>query len=300
DPALDVLAERLADTSAIVDDIGLELREYGEAIEHDPAALDRAEARLATLAGLKKKYGPELADVLRAKQEAEEALASLDDGGRSLEEARVNVDAAKRALEDAADVLRRVRLEAVDSFVADLQSAASDLAMAEARFSIAVTELDFESWTADGPDRVEFLYAPAGDQPFHPLSKIASGGEVSRVMLAMKGVLGAADKVPVLVFDEVDSGVGGAAAVNVGRRLAELGESHQVLVVTHLAQVAAFAERHLVVEKHVENGSVTTSVRSVEGDERVVEIARMLSGGDTETGRAHAEELLAAAGSRTS
>ena len=139
------------------------------------------------------------------------------------------------------------------------------------------------------------MFSPAADEPARPLSKIASGGEVSRVMLAVKGVLGAADDVEVLVFDEVDAGVGGRTALAVGRRLAQLARDHQVLVVTHLAQVAAFADAHVTVGKKTAGGRSTTTVIPVSGEARVAEVARMLSGSDTQAGLAHASELLAEA-----
>ncbi len=164
--------------------------------------------------------------------------------------------------------------------------------MEHARFEVAAEDLPMEEWGADGPQRVEFLYAPGADQPARPLSRIASGGELSRVMLALKGVLGTADDVPVLVFDEIDAGIGGTTALSVGERLHDLSATHQVLVVTHLAQVAAMAQRHLVVEKETDAQGVSTSVRSVRGDERTAEIARMLSGTDSEASRDHARELL--------
>ena len=155
-----------------------------------------------------------------------------------------------------------------------------------------MTDLPFEHWTAEGSHRVEFLYAPAPGQPPRPLAKIASGGEISRVMLALKGVLGEADTVETLVFDEIDAGIGGATAHAVGRRLAKLAESHQVIVVTHLAQVAAYADAQLVVSKSLGETAAATSVRLVEGPSRVTEIARMLAGNDTTTAIAHARELL--------
>jgi len=171
----------------------------------------------------------------------------------------------------------------------------AELAMDGGRIEVAFTHLPFDSWTADGPHRVEFLYAAAPVQPARPLARIASGGEISRVMLAMKGVLGERDTAPVLVFDEVDAGIGGATATAVGSRLASLARSHQVIVVTHLAQVAAFANSHLVVRKIVDGEDAATTVVPVEGDTRVVELARMLSGNDSEASRAHAIELLEAA-----
>jgi DNA repair protein RecN (Recombination protein N) len=177
--------------------------------------------------------------------------------------------------------------------VARLQESARDLALPSAKFDVLLTDLTREDWGVDGAQRVEFLFASTGGEPLRPLARIASGGEVSRVMLALKGVLGAADTVPVLVFDEVDAGIGGATAVAVGRRLRTLAARHQVLVVTHLAQVAAFADAHLIVEKSEVGGRASTRVRPVQGEARVAEVARMLAGSDTETGIAHARELLA-------
>jgi DNA repair protein RecN (Recombination protein N) len=173
-----------------------------------------------------------------------------------------------------------------------LEHAVAELAMTGARFEVSVTELQFDSWTTDGPDRVEFLFSPAPGQPARPLARIASGGEISRVMLALKGVLGEADTVETLVFDEIDAGIGGATAHAVGARLALLAKTHQVVVVTHLAQVAAYADTQLVVEKLVDGGAATTRVTRVDGEPRIGEIARMLAGNDSEAGLAHARELL--------
>jgi DNA repair protein RecN (Recombination protein N) len=292
DPALDELAGLLADSSIALDDIGTRVRDYGEAVSYDPAALNEAEARLSALATLKRKYGPTLDDVISAREAAAARLEALEEGEAGLGRADEAVAVAEAALQEAASVMKALRAEASTGFVERLSDSARELAMPGAVFEVATTDLPWGSWTADGPQRVEFLFASNTGEPVRPLARIASGGEVSRVMLALKGVLGAADVVPVLVFDEVDAGIGGATALAVGRRLAALAKGHQVLVVTHLAQVAAFADRHLVVEKSDSAGRAVTAVRAVEGDERVSEIARMLSGGDTEASRAHARELL--------
>jgi DNA repair protein RecN (Recombination protein N) len=188
-----------------------------------------------------------------------------------------------------------VRRSAAPEFVEALAAAVSDLAMSGSRFEVSFGDLPFEAWTNDGTHKVEFLYAPAPGQPARPLARIASGGELSRVMLALKGVLGEADTVRTLVFDEVDAGIGGATAHTVGSRLRALSRTHQVIVVTHLAQVAAYADRQLVVEKSVTDDAATTTVRTVDGVERESEIARMLSGNDSTTSIAHARELLAEA-----
>ena len=292
DGALDALGNRLSEVSALLDDASTEVRAYRDSIEHDPAALDEVLSRLSALGALRKKYGPRLEDVVALRDEAVVALAAYDAGEEGMRLADEAVGETERAMQSAAARLTSVREEAVPGFVAALSAAVADLSMENTRFEVTFTALPFESWTAEGSHRVEFLFAPALGQPARSLSRIASGGELSRVMLALKSVLGEADTVGTLVFDEVDAGIGGATAHSVGRRLAQLAKTRQVIVVTHLAQVAAYADAQLVVTKAVTDGRASTSVASVEGDERVAEIARMLSGNDSQASLAHARELL--------
>ena len=292
DPRLDALASRLADASALAEDVGLELRAYRDTVEHDPASLDAMMARHAELTGLMRKYGPRLSDVFARRDEAERLLEAVDAGADRMEAAERAALDCEAALRDSAADLAAVRAKIGPAFVEELAAAAVELAMPNARFEISTVELPFEQWTTDGPERVEFLYAPAPGQPARPLARIASGGEISRVMLALKGVLGEADTVETLVFDEIDAGIGGATAHAVADRLAALAARHQVIVVTHLAQVAARAETQLVVSKSVGDDGVSTTVRSVEAEDRVNEIARMLAGKDSATALAHARELL--------
>ncbi len=293
DPALDELAAALEQTAVALDDIGAKVRDYGEDVDYDPAALNDAEARAAALVVLKRKYGPTLADVLTGRDAAAATLDALDSGEEGLRRAEQRVADADVALRDTAAALGSVRSAAAVGFVQRLAEAVRELAMPRAAFDVSIADLPRESWTADGHQRVEFLFASDSGEPLRPLARIASGGEVSRVMLALKTVLGTADVVPVLVFDEVDAGIGGATALAVGRQLAALARRHQVLVVTHLAQVAAYADHHLVVEKGESAGRAATRVREVSGEDRVGEIARMLSGSDSAAGLAHARELLA-------
>ncbi len=292
DPALDALAGRIKEIVSIVDDVGVSVREYADTIEHDPAALDTVEARLSVLTELKKKYGPTLVDVAKTRDDARTRLASIDDGEFGRTEAAKRVAQSRSALEQSGESVVAMRRAAEAGFMDELSAESAELGMAGTRFGLDLTEYPFDEWTAESPMRVEFLVAAGADQPLRPLAKIASGGEVSRVMLALKTVLGAADRVPVLVFDEVDAGIGGATATEVGRKLARLAQDRQVLVITHLAQVAAFADHHIVVSKESENGSVRTRTHRVDGKERIAEIARMLSGSDSEAGVRHAEELL--------
>jgi DNA repair protein RecN (Recombination protein N) len=261
-------------------------------VEHDPSGLEALLARLGEVHGLTRKYGPRLSDVLATRDAALTSLADFETGDKVMRAADQAVVAAEQALRDRARELDELRRATAPGFMVALGEAAADLAMPHARFEVAFTELPFDAWTAEGPMRVEFLYAPDSGQPARPLVRIASGGELSRVMLALKGVLGEADTVGTLVFDEIDAGIGGATAHAVGKRLAALAETHQVIVVTHLAQVAAYADAQLVVSRSSsEAGSATTVVR-VEGEARVGEIARMLSGNDSDAGTAHAKELL--------
>jgi DNA repair protein RecN (Recombination protein N) len=299
DPRLDGIAARLTELVALIDDAGAALRDYRDLVEHDPAVLDQVLTRLSELSGLKKKHGPTLDEVLRTRDAAQAVLAVTADSQDARTSAEQAVKAAESELRTCASSLDTARREAAPAFSAQLESAAADLAMDGARFEVRFDELPFESWSSLGPARVEFLYAPAPGQPPRPLTRIASGGEISRVMLALKGVLGEADSVETLVFDEVDAGIGGATARAVGQRLAELAETHQVIVVTHLAQVAAHARRHLVVRKEIVDGAAATSVLLIEGEDRVAEIARMLSGKDSTASLAHAAELIASVGAAT-
>lgn len=291
-PELDGIARQLREAAALVDDAGSTAREYRDGIEHDPAVLEAALARIAALAALKRAYGPTLAEVLTARGEAVLALSAAGDGESLMAEASAAQVKARATLEEAARGLDHARRDAVEGFEEAVHRITDALAMTGARIEVAFTELGFDAWTADGPHRVEFMYAPAASQPARPLARIASGGEISRVMLALKGVAGDASEADVLVFDEVDAGIGGATATAVGARLAELALHRQVVVVTHLAQVAAFADAHIVVRKVVDEGSAVTAVLPVEGEQRLSELARMLSGNDSEASRAHAAELL--------
>jgi len=295
DPVLDEIASRLAEVQTLLDDTSATAREYRDTIEHDPRKLDETLARLSALSGLTKKYGPTLDDVIARRSDALAALACREEGTSALAAAAERVESARTELTRAGRSLASARESAAPDFVAAIESATEDLAMAGASFEVSFSELPFERWTAEGPHRVEFLYAAAPGQPRRSLTRVASGGELSRVMLALKGVLGAADTVETLVFDEVDAGIGGATATAVGARLSQLAKGHQVVVVTHLAQVAAFADDHLVVSKHVSDAGAATAVYRVSGDERVAEVARMLSGIDSEASLSHARELLGGA-----
>ena len=311
DPELDALGRRLAELSAAAADVGAELAAYGERLDADPERLAQAEARRAVLTGLTRKYGEDIDAVLTWADAARQRLVDLDVSDEALATLGAERDrAAARAATLASEISMR-RVQAAAKLGQAITDELTGLAMPAAEVTVEVhrrpavagaprLELDGTDVgaSADGVDEVELLLRPHRDAPALPLQRGASGGELSRVMLAVEVCLADTDPVPTMVFDEVDAGVGGRAAVEVGRRLARLARDHQVLVVTHLPQVAAYADQHVVVDKPQDAaaGGVTRSdVRVVEGEQRVAELARMLAGRDSGTAREHAAELLSAA-----
>jgi DNA repair protein RecN (Recombination protein N) len=296
DPDLSVEVERLDDAVLAIEDVGRRVGDYASRVEHDPGRLESVRARLDRLFRLKRKYGPELADVLAAAQRVRSELTDLEDAEHDLGTLRKRVDEGAAALRAAADELGRLRRRGAEGLGASVAEVLPELGLAGATFEVRLTT--HPAISAGGAEVVEFLVSPnPGFEPM-PLARIASGGELSRVMLALKSVLAEVDRVPVLVFDEIDAGVGGMVAGAVAAKLAEVSARHQVFVVTHLAQVAARAEQHMLVDKAAKGGMTSAAVSTLTGDARVQEIARMLGGDpDSAKSRAHARELLAAAGS---
>ena len=291
DRSLEGLSSSLADAVAIVEDVARDLRSYCDRMDIDPAELARMQARYSAYLGLLRSFGPDMESVMERKQQAEMIVSAKLDGGEREREALAALDEAEARLAAAADALDGVRRAAAPELCSAITAQMARLEMGSAEVEIAFEKIAREQWGPAGPSRIELLYRPAAGMAAKPLKRIASGGEISRVMLAAKVVLGADDAVDTLVFDEVDAGVGGATAVALAAVLADLARTHQVLVVTHLAQVAARAERQYVVEKT--GGDVPeTLIREVRGEERVREIARMLSGDASEAALAHARELL--------
>ncbi|KAA2252883.1 DNA repair protein RecN [Solihabitans fulvus] len=310
DPALRDLEPRLAEAAALLADVGAELGGYLDQLDADPARLERVLARQAELKQLTRKYAADADGVIAWAEQATARLAGLDTSEEALAALAARRDELAAELVGYAAEVTSERIEAAEALGKAVTEELDGLAMPHATVQIAVRpRLAEQGDTAavevrgqrlhagqDGVDEVELrLIAHPGAPPL-PVHKGASGGELSRVMLALEVVLSHADPVPTLVFDEVDAGVGGRAAVEVGRRLARLARSHQVIVVTHLPQVAAFADQHIVVDKNAAGGLTRSGLKVLDESDRVQELARMLAGMDsTDTGRAHAEELLAAA-----
>jgi len=316
DPALERLDARLDEVSALLADAVGELASYLDVLDADPQRLQTVLARQAELKSLTRKYAADTDGVLRWAEESAARLAGIDTTDEAMAALADRRDRFAAELVEHARAVTAARVEAAGRLAAAVTAELGGLAMPDARLRVELSVREVgedhtgdgsalkvdKRWVAAGPegvDEVEILLVPHSGSSAVALHKGASGGELSRVMLALEVVLADTDPVPTMVFDEVDAGVGGRAAVEIGRRLARLATTHQVIVVTHLAQVAAYADRHVVVDKRgatSDTGHTRGRVRTLDDPDRIVELARMLAGlDDTDTGRAHAEELLATA-----
>jgi DNA repair protein RecN (Recombination protein N) len=306
DPALAELAERLRAASIELEDAGQGFRDYRERTDFDPARLEALESRRAAVEHACLRHGSDEAGLVALRERAEEELRSLGTLGAAVRTAEEALGAAEKRYAAAASVLTRVRRRAAAALERAVCEQLAELALSKARFRVelpAARGAPLGRGAADcpltpsGAERVEFLLAANPGEPLRPLRRTASGGELARVMLALH--VAARDRANgrIVVFDEVDAGVSGAVADAVGSRLQRLSRSNQLLCVTHLPQVAAYADRHFRVRKRVRRGRTHAGIADLSGSERVEELARMLGGrGPTPTSRRHASELLQAAG----
>ncbi|QGU07291.1 DNA repair protein RecN [Corynebacterium occultum] len=293
DPRLKELGSKLAEVTGLLAEVSGELGSFLSALPTDPEQLEQSLQRQQELKRLTRKYAPEIDGVLAWRQKAELRLGKIDISSEAIEELKKQVESARKTMMTAARKLRRARLKAAGVLGAQVTEELHGLAMPKTRLEVAVREV---APGRDGIDEVELLLAANAKAEPRPLASSASGGELSRVMLALEVILASGSSGATLVFDEVDAGVGGRAAVEIGRRLARLAVGNQVIVVTHLPQVAAYADTHLHVAKNVGDLAVTSGVETLTEERRVAELARMLAGlDDTDTGRAHAAELLSRA-----
>jgi len=283
DRKLGDIADALSDACISLEDSANELRAYRDGVAFDPRELARMRERYSDLKGLLRQWGPTMDDVFAMRDRSQELLSLVDDGDEQIKKASEALGSAERELFAAAKALKRARNTAAPRFCHEVGRQMARLEMGGAELVWESRDLPRAEWTPAGPSSYELLY--------RPLRRIASGGELSRVMLASKVVLGNADGVDTLVFDEVDAGVGGSTARALAGVLADLAATHQVIVVTHLAQVAVMADKHYVVSK--EPGDVPqTHLDEVSGEARTAEIARMLSGDQSEASLAHAKQML--------
>jgi DNA repair protein RecN (Recombination protein N) len=291
DPTLAPFVERLREAQSLVEDVARELGRYGQGIRSDPPRLAEIEDRLFLLARLMRKHGGTLADVIArgARMKADlEAMGSFD---AQLAARHQAVEVAVSRASGAAAALSTSRKRAAVGLEEKVSQGLKELALGAAKLPISVEPKD--NLGPAGADRVRFLFAPNPGEPPRPLARIASGGELSRVMLGMKQALARSDQVSTYVFDEVDTGVGGAVAETIGRKLKAIAGERQVIVITHLPQIAVFADAHLRVEKTVQADRTTVTIERLDERQRSAEIARMLSGATpTKQASAHADELL--------
>lgn len=296
DAKLAEFADELTGAAITLEDAAAELRRYRDSVDFDPEELAQAQERFSAFKGLLRQWGPRMEDVFARRDEAAELLSLVDDADARVRRAREARDAAEDALARAARDLTKRRNTAAPRFCREVGKQMARLEMGRAELVWDSRELPRERWTAQGPCACELLYRSGAGLTPRPLRRIASGGELSRVMLAAKVVLGESDAVDTLVFDEVDAGVGGATARSLAQVLADLARTHQVIVVTHLAQVAVQGSVHYVVRRSDEGDMPETRLVRVEGSDRVTEVARLLSGDASDESLAHAKQLLSEAG----
>ena len=294
DESLGSHANSLREASYLIEDVARDIATYASSIELDVSELEFFQARVADYQTLMRTYGPELSDVIARAEKERQIVDAHENSDLLEEEAERELTRAREELMQVAGEFARCLSQLAPQFTDEVTEHMQELNMGSAELVCAVEDLPEDGWTAEMPVRIEFLFKPTSGMQARPLSKIASGGELSRVMLSIHAVMGEKDQISTLVFDEIDAGVGGAVAKSLAELLRKLARTHQVLVVTHLPQVAAVADKHYVVEKAEQDGFAETHLREVKGEEKVSEIARMLSGSTTDTSLAHARELLGA------
>jgi DNA repair protein RecN (Recombination protein N) len=295
DPAQGILAEAHAASVVELSEISRSVSHYAEQLELDPEQLAALEERVSLFETLKRKYGGSIADVVAFGERAAERLRKIDGRGQELERLNKEIETARADVEQTGHTLQKIRVEAAPRLSENIRFNLRDLGFQQAEFEAKLSGLD--EVRATGFDTIELLFSPNPGEPLKPLRTIASSGEISRLMLAIKSSLAEQDAIPLLVFDEIDANVGGEIANAVGAKMRKLARDHQVLCITHLPQVAAAAVSQFVVTKEVTGGRTHSRLSEVAGKARNEEIARML-GGKTESALRHAATLLKQAGRR--
>lgn len=301
DPQVQFLADQVETALTSLTDAAYELRRYNDKIEFNPARLDQIELRIDLINSLKRKHGGSVAKVLEFYASASKELQKVENLEDEIAQVNKKISSVKQSLAEKALALRKTRKEAAEKLVAQMEERLSHLEMGKARLQAVIGENQDENglqinggtaFDAHGIDQVEFLIETNPGEGFKPLAKIASGGETSRLMLALKNVLAEADRIPTLVFDEIDSGIGGRVGMIVGSMLWKLGRFHQVMCVTHLPQLAAYGDQHFKVTKQSHGERTTTQLQELQGESRVKELAEML-GASGEQSIQTAREILA-------
>ena len=290
DPSSTKLFEEFESAQIALREIESSVRDYAEELELDPREFARLEERMAVLQMLKRKYAPTLADVLAYQAECEAKLAKMEGRGEEMERLKKLAAERKADVDKLGKAISKKRADAAPKLAKEISSHIIDLGFKRSVFEAQLAPLGEAQ--RHGFEELDFLFAPNPGEPLKPLRLTASSGEMSRVLLAVKSALARQDAVPLLVFDEIDANVGGNIAEAVGRKMSELGKTHQVIAITHLPQVASLAKSHFVVNKEIEGKRTRSTIHEVAGDDRLDELARML-GGSAQSARKHAESLMA-------
>ena len=289
DPGLDELARRLESCEIEAEDIASSLRDYLSSLTFSERELEEKNARMSLLQRMKKKYGPSLSDAIKKREEFREALLAVDNADELLSEKEKQLAKCASELEKCASALTEKRRRGASRLEEKTISILKKLSMQSAELSVMLEKIPY---CQHGQDRVEFLIRANKGEKRGAIRDVASGGELSRILLALKAALSEEDETGTLIFDEVDSGIGGAVATAVGEEISALSKSHQVLVITHSAQIAARADDHFLVSKREEGERTFSEVRKIDGEGRIKEIARLLSGKTSDSALVHARELL--------
>lgn len=289
DPGLDELARRLESCEIEAEDIAASLRDYLSSLTFSERELEEKNARMSLLQRMKKKYGPSLSDAINKREEFREALLAVDNADELLSEKEKQLAKCASELEKCASALTEKRRRGASRLEEKTISILKKLSMQSAELSVMLEKIPY---CQHGQDRVEFLIRANKGEKRGAIRDVASGGELSRILLALKAALSEEDETGTLIFDEVDSGIGGAVATAVGEEISALSKSHQVLVITHSAQIAARADVHFLVSKREEGERTFSEVRKIDGEGRIKEIARLLSGKTSDSALVHARELL--------
>lgn len=296
DGRIDKAFGTLSEMMYSVQDISYEISDFAGNAEFDEKALDDIEERLDVYSKLKRKYGNTYEEIQKFYESASEELSKLQNIDENIEICKEKIEKITGELTHLSEKLTKARKKSAKILEERIEKSLSELNMEQARFSVRVEKTD--DFTPDGCDKVEFLISPNAGDTLKPLAKIASGGELSRVMLAIKSILAECDDVETLIFDEIDTGVSGSAAQKIADKLAHISKLRQVICITHLPQLASGADNHFYIEKTTENKKTKTSVHLLEGEERIEEIARITGGELTEISKEHARELIKKANER--
>ena len=295
DESLDAHLKTCESAQYQLEDVAYAMRDYAQSVEFDESRLNDVERRLDEINTLKRKYGNTIEEIFTLDDTIAQELTTFDQRETREKELESDYQILRKTTQQLSQELSDERRRAAESFENEIMRELALLSMEKTRVAVEFKPAGTEAnpFTAKGMDKLEFLIAPNPGEPLKPLNKIASGGEISRIMLALKVLLGAADRVPVMVFDEIDTGIGGKVAEIVGKKLRQVSASHQVICITHLPQIASKGETHFHVEKRAEDDRTLTAIRELSGQTRIEEIARMLGGETlTKTTRDHAKEML--------